>query len=252
LFSLWVDPVRALAQQAGQRILHEQSQGLHIVTKPDGSPQSNADRAAEDMIIAGLRQIAPHIPVIAEESASTAAAYDPTHPFWLVDPLDGTKSFLAGTDDFSVNIALVVGTRPVFGVILAPARSELFWNDAHSAYYQKGTASAQSIKARTAPATGLTMITSRRSHAGKKLRDWMAAETITEQMMMSSAIKFGYVAMGVADVYPRLGQTMEWDNAAGEAIVHTAGGKVTAPDGSPLQYGQSHLTHHGFIARGRM
>lgn len=246
----WIAPVLRLAREAGALILAERARGLSVVSKPDGSPQSNADHAAERHIVSGLLGLAPAIPVLAEESIGAAAPFDPRSPFWLVDPLDGTKSFVAGTDDFTVNIALVTDTRPVFGVIYAPARGELFWNDAAQVWFQGDEQAARVIRSRKPPMTGLTMITSRRTYTGPKLQLWMRQQHITEQMMLSSALKFGYVAMGRADIYPRLGKTMEWDNAAGEAILQRAGGSVLTPEGQPLLYGQPPFEHDGLIARG--
>lgn len=248
----WIAPVVQLARDAGAVILAEQARGLQIATKPDGSPASSADIAAEALIIAGLRRIAPMIPVVAEETANVVLAA-PEQPFWLVDPLDGTKSFLAGTDDFTVNIALVQAGRPVFGVIHAPARRMMFWNDPVQAWQQSGNDGALVARTRMPPPQGLTLITSRRTYTGARLTSWLAAQqTIAEQLMLSSALKFCYVAMGIADIYPRLGPTMEWDNAAGEAILHAAGGTVTTPEGAPLPYGQPHFQHQGLVARGRI
>ncbi|MGB4100384.1 MAG: 3'(2'),5'-bisphosphate nucleotidase CysQ [Alphaproteobacteria bacterium] len=248
-YAAWIAPITALAVQAGAAILTARERGLRVVTKPDGSPQTNADRDAEAVILAGLRALTPEIPVIAEESA-VGKVVDPSRPFWLVDPLDGTKSFIAGVDDFSVNISLVAQTRPVFGVIYAPALDELFWNEPAGAWYRRnGTAHA--IQTRTPPAAGITLITSRRTRTGAKLHAFLQPYTIAEQLMFSGAIKYGYLAMGRADLYPRFGTTMEWDNAAGEAIVHAAGGTVTDLDGAPLCYGQPHMTHSGVIVRGK-
>jgi 3'(2'), 5'-bisphosphate nucleotidase len=249
IYSYWVDPIISLAERAAATILAARARGIETLTKPDGSPQTNADREAEAVIIAGLRTITPHIPIVAEESASGQAAVDPTQPFWLVDPLDGTKSFVAGVDDFSVNIGLIVNTRPVFGVIYAPALGELFWNDATHAWYRRDGATAEKIRTRQRPAAGITLITNR-TPAGAKLRNFLQPYNVVEQIRLSGAVKYGYLAMGRGDLYPRLGTTMEWDNAAGEAIVHTAGGIVTDATGAPLQYGQAHLTHHGVVGWG--
>lgn len=242
--------VLALARQAGACILAERAAGITTRIKPDGSPQTSADRAAEALIIAGLRHIWPDVPVIAEESSDPPQTYDPQAPYWLVDPLDGTKGFVNGSDDFSVNIALLLRGRPAFGVIYAPEQQELCWNDTNAAWRQVGDAASTKLSCRPSSLAGQTMITGRRTHTGEKLKSWMAKENITEHLMLSSALKFTRIAMGLADVYPRFGPTMEWDNAAGEAILHAAGGSVTTPDGSPLPYGQPHLTHHGLIARG--
>lgn len=249
IYSSWVAPITALAERAGATILAARVRGIETLIKPDGSPQTNADREAEAVIVAGLHSITPHIPVVAEESASRQAAVDPTQPFWLVDPLDGTKSFVAGVDDFSVNIGLIVNTRPVFGVIYAPALGELFWNDSAHAWYRRDGATAEIIRTRQPPTAGITLITNR-TYAGLKLRNFLEPYNIIEQIQLSGAVKYGYLAMGRGDLYPRLGTTMEWDNAAGEAIVHQAGGVVTDASGAPLQYGQAHLTHQGVVGRG--
>lgn len=246
----WVTPVQRLALQAGAVILAERERGLSVIVKPDGSPQSNADRSADEFLMSGLQSLNPAIPVITEESAPAAP---PPHdaPFWLVDPLDGTRSFLAGHDDYSINIALVVGQRPVFGLIYAPSRQEMFWNDgADAAWFMTGDAPAARLATRPVPPQGITVITGRRTMTGARLRAWMENKTIAEHLMVSSALKFGYLAQGKADVYPRFGETMEWDNAAGEAILVAAGGSVAALDSTLLPYGQANFRHHGFIAAG--
>ncbi len=247
----WVAPTQRLALQAGAVILAERAKGLTVTVKPDGSPQSNADRAAEACITAGLRQFSADIPIIAEESAPEMAPHS-DQPFWLVDPLDGTRSFLAGHDDYSINIALVVHQRPVFGLIFAPSRQEMFWNDgAGAAWFSSSDAKpVTQLTVRPVPPQGMTMITGRRTKTGARLSAWLEAHAIAEHLMVSSALKFGYIALGKADIYPRFGETMEWDNAAGEAILLAAGGSVATLDGSPLPYGQTNYRHHGFIATG--
>ena len=245
----WINSVTTLAQQAGAAIRAARTRGIETITKPDGSPQTNADRDAEAIIMTGLYRLAPEFDIVAEESA--AGQYiDIARPYWLVDPLDGTKSFVAGEHDFTVNIALVIESRPVFGVIYAPDLEELYWNDPTQAWLQKLDAQAQPIHVREAPAVGLTLITSRRTFTGNQLRDFLRAYRIVEQIMLSGAIKYGYLAQGRADLYPRFGPTMEWDNAAGEAIVVKAGGSVTDAAGAPLRYGQPDLTHRSVIAKG--
>jgi 3'(2'), 5'-bisphosphate nucleotidase len=240
-----------IARTAGAIITAARANGISTRLKPDGSPQTNADRAAEACIIAGLTPLWPDVPIIAEESCDGMVAYDPAAPYWLVDPLDGTKSFVAGGDDYSVNIALMLNRRPAFGVLHAPASGALYWNDAAGAWRQDNpTAPILPLQTRAPPAHGLTMITGQRTYTGATLRRWMAGEHIATHMMLSSALKFACLAMGQADIYPRFSNTMEWDNAAGEAILYAAGGSVTLPDGrTPLPYGQASLTHAGFIAR---
>lgn len=245
----WVAPAQNLARQAGALILSERAKGLSVTIKPDGSPQSNADRAAEECITAGLKRLCSYIPVIAEESAPGTPP-PANEPFWLVDPLDGTRSFLAGYDDYSINIALVIDQRPVFGLIYAPSRQELFWNDLNNAWFSSADLSMSRLAVRAIPAQGMTMITGRRTKIGARLGAWLENQPVAEHIMVSSALKYGYIALGKADIYPRFGETMEWDNAAGEAILQAAGGAVTALDGTPLLYGQADFLHHGLIATG--
>ncbi len=248
----WVAPVQQLALEAGAVILGERARGLTVTVKPDGSPQCNADCAADAFIMLGLQNLDPLIPVITEESApSVMPSLD--KPFWLVDPLDGTRSFLAGHDDYSINIALIIQQRPAFGLIYAPSRQEMFWNDGDGAAWYSSPASAPAARlaARPVPQQGMTMITGRRTMTGLRLQGWLDNNSVAQHLMVSSALKFGYIAQGKADVYPRFGETMEWDNAAGEAILVAAGGGVATLDGYPLPYGQADLMHRGFIAYGR-
>lgn len=245
----WVSPVQNMARQAGKLILAERTRRLTVTIKPDGSPQSNADRVADAFLTAGLQRLFP-IPVIAEESVPNAPPPN-DQAFWLVDPLDGTRSFLAGHDDYSINIALVAQRRPVFGLIYAPSRQEMFWNDdSNAAWFANSDAPALPMSVRAVPPQGVTVITGRRTMTGARLAAWLATQTIAEHLMVSSALKFGYIALGKADIYPRFGETMEWDNAAGEAILQAAGGRVTTLDGTPLPYGQADYRHHGLIATG--
>jgi 3'(2'), 5'-bisphosphate nucleotidase len=179
--------VLSLARQAGSCILAERVAGLTTRMKPDGSPQTSADRAAEALIITGLRQVWPDVPVIAEESNDPPQSYNPLEPYWLVDPLDGTKGFVAGSNDFSVNITLMLKGRPAFGVIYGPQPQELSWNDGAVAWYQTGDAAPIMISCRPLPAAGQTMITGRQTYTGKKLSAWMARENIAEHLMLTRA-----------------------------------------------------------------
>jgi 3'(2'), 5'-bisphosphate nucleotidase len=251
------------AQSAGELILRYRDSGQEVTFKADGSPVTVADRAAEELILNDLAGLVPDIMVIGEETAGVVLdSLDPDKPFFLVDPVDGTRGFVKGGNEFSVNIALIRDRRPVFGLIYAPALEKLYLT--HSAN--------EAVSARMAPrrgqklgdlqhtplhvrelGTGLTAVVSR-THMNDKTRAYMARLPITETKNMSSSLKFTMVAEGGADLYPRLAPTMEWDTAAGHAIIAAAGGHVVMEDGSPLMYGKvaTGLLNPGFIAWGAM
>ncbi|MEH3147030.1 MAG: 3'(2'),5'-bisphosphate nucleotidase CysQ [Methylobacterium frigidaeris] len=225
----------------------EQGECRHHL-KADGSPTSQADLVAEEHILAGLARLWPEIPVVAEETASTAAA---APLFFLVDPLDGTRDFLRGIGEYSVNIALVAGRRPVAAALAAPALGRV-WSAGERAVeapVRDGRAGeAAAIRARPAPAAGLTALTSR-SHGEAADEAWLATLPVHERRPTSSALKFGLIACGEADLYIRCGPTMEWDTAAGDHIVTRAGGCVVDAAGQVLAYGrQDHHYRNGAFA----
>ncbi|MEL6061261.1 MULTISPECIES: 3'(2'),5'-bisphosphate nucleotidase CysQ family protein [unclassified Methylobacterium] len=210
--------------------------------KPDGTPSSAADVEAEDFIVAALAAQFPGIAVVAEERASAArgALAVPAGTFFLVDPLDGTRDFLAGTPDYSVNIALVAGERPVAAALAAPGLDRVWWagTKAVEASVTAGRPGAgRPVHARAAPAAGLVALGSRR-HGDAETETCLAALPVTETRHFGSALKFGLIAAGEADLYIRCGPTMEWDTAAGDHIVAAAGGCVVVPGGGPIRYGQ--------------
>ncbi|KAA2235709.1 3'(2'),5'-bisphosphate nucleotidase CysQ family protein [Salinarimonas soli] len=207
--------------------------------KSDGSPTSRADLAAEAAILAGLREAWPDIPVVAEETACTAGC---GALFFLADPLDGTKCYLAGEPEFTVNIALVREGRPVAGVIVAPALGRA-WRagaDAREARFAPGDPASglawRPVRTRPTPGDGVVALVSKR-HGDAASEAAIAALPQPRRRTASSAVKFGLIAAGEADVYVRCGRTMEWDTAAGDAIVTAAGGRVIGSDGQPLTYG---------------
>ena len=214
--------------------------GHHL--KADGSPTSEADLAAETHIIAALRQHWPDIPVVAEETASTR----PAGPlFFLVDPLDGTRDFLAGTPDYSVNIALVSGARPVAAALAAPGLGRVWWAGAatlEAPVVADRPGAGRPVHARPVPAAGLVALGSRR-HGDSETATCLAALPIAETRQVGSALKFALIAAGEADIYVRCGPTMEWDTAAGDHIVAAAGGCVVVPGGGPIRYGQHGPDH---------
>ncbi|WP_248291589.1 3'(2'),5'-bisphosphate nucleotidase CysQ [Neoroseomonas marina] len=227
----------AVAREAGARIM-----AIYGTTtaeqKADGSPLTAADLAAHEAILEGLRACCPEFPVISEEDAALAAAA-PECPFILVDPLDGTREFLSGNGEFTVNIALIEDGVPVAGVVYAPALGRL-WLGALGAGAEAshGDAPPQPIGCRHPADDGLVAVASR-SHRDAATDAFLADRPIAGLRSVGSSLKFCLLAEGEADVYPRFGPTMEWDTAAGQAVLAAAGGAVVTPDGDPFRYGKA-------------
>ena len=242
-----------LVEQAGRSILAVYARAdSHVVAKSDGSPVTSADHAADRILNDGLAALTPDWPVISEERTVTHAQGELSGPVWLVDPLDGTKEFLERNGEFAVSLGLLVDGRPVVGVIHGPVTGLTCWGVVGSGAWRRSRSSrAEPIHCRSAPAAGPAAAVSRRHGKNKALDAFLAEEKVTDQRPCGSALKFCLIAAGEADVYPRFGPTMEWDTAAGQALVEAAGGRVTQPDGSQLKYGKSDLRNPGFIARGR-
>jgi 3'(2'), 5'-bisphosphate nucleotidase len=212
--------------------------------KPDGSPSSAADVESEDLIVAALAARFPGIPVVAEERAQDGTAR-PADTFFLVDPLDGTRDFLAGTPDYSVNIALVTGARPVAAALAAPGIGRVWWAGAattEAPVVAGRPGPGRPVRARPVPAIGLVALGSRR-HGDAETAACLATLPVLETRQVGSALKFGLIAAGEADIYVRCGPTMEWDTAAGDHIVTAAGGCVVVPGGGPIRYGQKGVDH---------
>jgi 3'(2'), 5'-bisphosphate nucleotidase len=237
-----LDLALAAARHAGTEILRVYAGEFEVAQKADLSPVTEADHAAHRIIHAALAPTG--IPIVSEEAALPA---DAPERFWVVDPLDGTKEFVARRGEFSVNIALVEGRRPILGVVYAPVSGV-----AYAAVGGRATRDGAPIQTRVAP-QALVVVHSRSHTVSPKLDAWLAAQrvAVAERIVAGSAIKFGLVAEGVADLYPRLGPTCEWDTAAGQAVLEAAGGSVTDLDGAPLLYGKPGFLNTGFVARGR-
>ena len=245
---------RSLALEAGRTIMTFYRRGAAVRTKQDRSPVTEADRAADRLIVAGLGAADPRIPVISEESTGatggTAAAAPAGGRFWLVDPLDGTREFIAGSGEFTVNIALIEGGRPVLGVLHAPALEETYLADGRgSALHVVAGGEARTIRARPVPDTGPAVIASR-SHRDAETDAFIAGLRPSSTASAGSALKFGLLARGAADLYPRFGRTMEWDTAAGQAVLAAAGGHVRDLDGRALGYGKAGFVNPPFVACG--
>ncbi len=234
--------LETLAIEAGQIILRIRANGSRARLKPDGSPVTDADQAAEEHITAGIQRIDPGAPIIAEECACYGGVQSiSTDRFFLVDPLDGTKEFIKGRSDFTVNVAVIQDGVPCLGVVVAPARNELFSGGYGSAYRCRISADGtvderETIATRSVPFAGLTAVVSA-SHATAETYALLNRIVVNEKLSIGSSLKFCLVAAGMADVYPRLGRTMQWDTAAGDAVLRNAGGCTFRLDGSPLGYG---------------
>lgn len=240
-----------LASSAGAAIL--KYRGCVADAKSDGSPVTAADHAADDIIAEGLLRLLPGVPVLSEERIE-AFRPDGSGTFILVDPLDGTREYVAGNDDFTVNIAIVVDALPVTGIVYAPATGRLWTgaSDANAMRIEAGQSSAGAARRRIRVrerTQDLTAVASR-SHRDSETDDCLARLPVADLRSAGSSLKFCLVAEGEADIYPRFGPTMEWDTAAGHAVLAAAGGVVITPDGKPFLYGKAdrHYRNGGFIA----
>lgn len=241
-----------LARQAGALILAVRVRGFETLQKDDRSPVTEADHQAEALIVAGLRAATPNVPVIAEEEAAAGLVHDPCAEYWLVDPLDGTREFAAGRDEFTVNIGLVRQGAPVLGAVGVPAYGELFGGIVGTGIAWKRTiAGERSIATRTPPPEGLTVLASRHYATDERLHAFLAARPVASVTHIGSALKIVRVAEGAADLYPRLGRTMEWDTAGPHAVLEAAGGRMLDMAGAPLRYGKPLWENPPFVCLGR-
>jgi 3'(2'), 5'-bisphosphate nucleotidase len=243
-----------IVSEAAHLILAIPASAIGATKKPDGSPVSRADVEAEKLILARLETAMAGVPVIAEESFAPSGSAAPAY-FLLVDPLDGTREFVAGNKDYTVNIALIEAGVPIVGAICAPAYGEVFVGGAKAfqgPLAPPGALRVAAIKAGVVPPTGLRAVVSR-SHLEAQTEQWMREHKVTKLERIGSSLKFCVLARGDADVYPRLAPTMEWDTAAGHAILTAAGGCVLDQGGAPLAYGKARagFKNAGFIAWGR-
>lgn len=244
------------ASDAGRFLVERRADPGAIRFKADGSPVTDADEHAQELLVACMLRIAPGIPIVAEESFDPNAPVGADRPHLLVDPLDGTKEFLAGRSAFTVNIAMVERGTPVLGCVYAPARRRIYLADAEArcAFLRPGdrldVSELRRISTRAIPRDGASALVSR-SHLDAKTSGFLDALSVSRRHRLGSSLKFCLIAEGKADVYPRLAPTMEWDTAAGHAVLAAAGGAVLTPKGAPLRYGKPSRRHNGFVAWGR-
>jgi 3'(2'), 5'-bisphosphate nucleotidase len=246
--------MRRLALDAGDRIMEVYgSADFGVRAKSDASPVTEADEAADALISAGLRQAFPDVPLITEEQAASHAQSAQT--FLIVDPLDGTKEFVQRRGDFTVNIAYVENGVPLRGVVYAPAKGRLFYTRADGQAVEETGALAKDASgpqvplAVSNPDNGALMVVASKSHRDQATDDYIARYAVRDMTSAGSSLKFCLVATGEADLYPRLGRTMEWDTAAGDAVLRGAGGQVVRfDDHSVLRYGKPGWDNPFFIA----
>jgi 3'(2'), 5'-bisphosphate nucleotidase len=235
--------------------------GVAATTKADGSPVTAADHDSEAIILAGLARVAPGVPVVSEEAAAAGQAPSIGTSFFLVDPLDGTKPFLRREPYFTINIALIEDRTPVLGLVYAPALADLYVTTGPgqaAAARLPPSSDATSLAAcglvplrtRVPDPNGLSALVSQR-HLDRATESFLSRYRVIERRAVSSSLKFGLLARGEADLYPRAGPTSEWDTAAGHAVLAAAGGTVTTFDGQPLRYGKPGFRNAGFVAWGR-
>ena len=255
---IWLTQVfRNLALQAGDAIMEIYSSGnIALDKKSDASPVTNADKAADTIIYQGLKEAFPDVAVVTEERLESH--YLETDSFILVDPLDGTKEFINNTGEFTVNIAYIQNGSPTHGTVYAPAIKRLFSTDHNSKSYETVKSSAKTgqiinkpLRVSKANASALTVVASK-SHINSETNEYIANYSVSNYKNAGSSLKFCLIANGEADFYPRLGRTMEWDTAAGHAILSGAGGYVTNLfTKEPLYYGKPGFENPFFVAHSR-
>lgn len=246
----FVNVLEPVVRKAGAKIMDIHDKGLKADFKSDGSPVTEADHAAEAIILPALAQIAPSTVVISEENAASHSLTAPDR-FFLVDPLDGTKEFLKrdGKGSFTVNIALIENRVPVMGIVYAPGLDRLFIGIVGKGAIEKSGNESKSLTIRIPPASGAVAVASL-SHRDEATNDWLTKHNINVTISIGSSLKFCLVAAGEADVYPRFGPTMEWDTGAGDAVLRAAGGQMTLPDETEFLYGKADYRNSAFIAWG--
>lgn len=251
-----VAPLIELARAAGEAALERYGPQSRTRTKTDGTPVTNADEAAEAVIVAGLAKLTPEIAIVSEEQIASGHlpfGRDGVPPplFWLVDPLDGTREFVARNGEFCINIGLVHERHPVLGVLYAPVSRTVWATDGLGGAFRMLEGGPRSaIHVRRQPGAGVVVVTSRSHGNGSAIDAWLEDFTVAEHRILGSAQKFGVVASGEADLYPRFGPTSEWDTCAGQAVLEAAGGTCVTLKGERLAYGKPGFRNPDFIASG--
>ena len=246
-----LDAALHAALAGGDEVMRIYADPFEVAHKDDKTPVTEADLASERVIVAMLTAAFPDIPVVSEETVPEAGFASPAARFWLVDPLDGTKEFVARNGEFAVLIGLVEHGRPVLGVVHGPAIGVTYV--AHgpgTAMRRQAGGAFAPIGAQPPSRDGVVVVHSRTNESSRRLAEYFEGRRVSRRISCGSALKFGMLAAGDADLYPRFGTTMEWDTAAGQAILEAAGGCVLDFSGQPLRYGKPGLKNDGFIAWG--
>lgn len=250
----WLEPVRALAVEASERILEIYGTAFAVTAKDDNSPLTAADLAAHQVIVAGLERLTPEIPILSEESSAIPFSQRlGWRRYWLVDPLDGTKEFVQRNGQFTVNIAFIENHEPVLGVVRVPVNGVCYFAvRGYGAFREEPGQSTRPIRVEPLRVGKPVRVMGSKSHGGPRLQRFAARLGIHELVTIGSSLKFCQVAEGSADVYPRFGPTSEWDTAAAQAIVEVAGGQVVSmATGQPLRYNlQESLVNPYFLVYG--
>ncbi|MBD5801165.1 3'(2'),5'-bisphosphate nucleotidase CysQ [Azoarcus sp. Aa7] len=239
-----------IAREAGEVVMSVYATDFSVRGKDDTSPVTEADERAEAVILAGLAALTPDVPAVAEEAVAAGRVPTIGARFWLVDPLDGTKEFIKRNGEFTVNIALVGDGRPLLGVVLAPALGKLYAGAVGVGAFVEDAGGRHAIRCRVPPAEGLTVVASRSHGDAAALDAFLAGRKVAKLASAGSSLKLCLIAAGEADLYPRLGRTMEWDIAAGHAVLAAAGGRVAELDGRPLAYAKPGFENPHFAAWG--
>lgn len=245
-----LEDVIAVTRTAGVQVLTVYRSDFDVRGKGDSSPVTEADERAEASILRELAALTPDIPVISEEAAAAGHIPDVGQRFWLVDPLDGTKEFINRNGEFTVNIALIENGEPVLGVVLAPALDRLFAGARGCGAFVEEAGQRQPIRCRAVPEEGLDVVASRSHGDAAALDAFLDGRKVRSLKSAGSSLKICLVAAGEADIYPRLGRTMEWDIAAGHAVLAAAGGQIFTLNGEILAYGKAGLDNPHFYATG--
>lgn len=246
------EQIAEIAIRAGRVIMEVYETDFDVEAKADQSPVTEADKRAEDLILRAIREgITNDFPLVGEESV--AAGNSPVvgdRPFWLIDPLDGTKEFVSRNGEFTVNIALIESGIPTLGVVHLPVTGDTYMATRAGVFAQYGAdGAAIQISCRSAPESGMIAMASR-SHSTPEVDAYLEGLPVAQRISSGSSLKFCRIAEGRADVYPRFGPTMEWDTAAAHAVLMYAGGEIITAEGAPLRYGKPEFRNPFFIARG--
>ena len=246
-----LDALVRIVRHAGDIVMSVYQGAIDVRSKADASPVTEADERAEAFIVPALRALCPGIPVVAEEMAARGQADAIGATFWLVDPLDGTREFINRNGEFTVNVALVHDSRPVLGAVGAPALGRLFAGVVGQGAWLEDAQGRRPIRVRPVPAEGLSVVASRSHGDAAALDRFLHGRTVHRLVNAGSSLKLCLLAAGEADLYPRLGRTMEWDIAAGHGVLAAAGGVVLTMDGGPFLYGKPGFENPHFAAWGQ-